>query len=154
MAFFPPLDYKATCTVTSVTVTDSREKMYNIGYIANNTDYSVETIRHYEKIGLLHKPKRTPQGHRRYDDEHVRTLNLIVKFRAAEFSLKDIDTILKTSNQKQFCSDVNSRLDKYYRILNKRIEALENCKTIISRLKEDCLNCKSNKCDGCKIKES
>lgn len=65
-----------------------------IGALAGQTGVNIETIRYYEKIGLMRPPPRTRGGHRSYGPEHVERLRFIRRARALGFGTKGIRTLL------------------------------------------------------------
>ena len=74
-----------------------------IGKLGNATDTSVETIRYYERIGLMPPPPRTPAGYRLYSDDSVRRLAFIRHARRLEFSLNETAELLKQRDGKPAC---------------------------------------------------
>ncbi len=48
--------------------------MLSIGAVSRRTGCNIETIRYYERIGIMPEPARTAAGHRQYDQGHVRRL--------------------------------------------------------------------------------
>ena len=66
-----------------------------IGALSKRTGVNIETIRYYERIGVMPAPPRTEGGQRVYDDDHVKRLSFIRRCRALGFSLDDIRALLK-----------------------------------------------------------
>lgn len=65
-----------------------------IGQLSEATGVDVETIRYYEKIGLLAKPERGDNGYRQYDDASLQKLAFIRHCRALDIPLADIKQLL------------------------------------------------------------
>lgn len=65
-----------------------------IGELARRTGVHIETIRYFEKVGMLASPPRTEGGHRVYDDMHVRSLGFIRRARELGFSPAEVRAIL------------------------------------------------------------
>lgn len=65
-----------------------------IGELARRTRVHVETIRYFEKVGMLAVPPRTEGGHRVYDEKHVRSLVFIRRARELGFSPAEVRAIL------------------------------------------------------------
>lgn len=63
---------------------------YAIGELSHQTGIKSETIRYFEKIGLMSAAGRQPNGYRRYYDVHVRQLRFIQRCRKLGFSQKEI----------------------------------------------------------------
>jgi redox-sensitive transcriptional activator SoxR len=66
-----------------------------VGEVAGRAGVNVETLRYYERRGLLPQPDREPSGHRRYDEETVRFLRAIKEAQALGFTLREIADVLK-----------------------------------------------------------
>ena len=77
-----------------------------IGKLGSATDTSVETIRYYERIGLMPAPPRTPAGYRLYDDDSVRRLAFIRRARQLEFSLNETAELLRHRDGHAVCDRV------------------------------------------------
>lgn len=70
-------------------------KSYSIGKLARVAKVSVDTVRFYEKIGLLPTPMRAPSGYRRYFDEDLRRLRFVRSARNLGLSLVEIAELTK-----------------------------------------------------------
>ena len=77
-----------------IVVTNSRAKPVQIGTLAERTGVNIETIRYYERVGLLPLPPRSGGGHRLYDEEHIQRLNFVRRSRELGFPLNDIRALL------------------------------------------------------------
>jgi len=65
------------------------------GELARRTGVNPETIRYFERIGMLPAPPRTEGGHRIYDERHVRTLGFIRSARNLGFTPEEVRAILE-----------------------------------------------------------
>ena len=65
-----------------------------VGEVAERAGVNVETLRYYERRGLLPEPERLPSGHRRYDEETVRFLRAIKEAQSVGFTLTEIGDYL------------------------------------------------------------
>ncbi|MEK4031783.1 helix-turn-helix domain-containing protein [Methylocystis sp. IM2] len=65
-----------------------------IGKLATAAGVNLETVRYYERIGLMPKPARTNSGHRAYEEAHVRRLAFIRRARELGFGIEDIRALL------------------------------------------------------------
>ena len=70
-----------------------------VGETAARAGVNVETLRYYERRGLLPTPERDPSGHRRYGEETVRFLRAIKEAQAVGFTLSEIGEYLKASQR-------------------------------------------------------
>ena len=64
--------------------------MHSIGAVASLSGVQIETIRYYERIGVVPRPARTSSGRRTYDAEDIVRLQFVKRCRTLEFSLADI----------------------------------------------------------------
>ncbi|GLK78123.1 MerR family transcriptional regulator [Methylopila jiangsuensis] len=71
-----------------------------IGELGRATDTKVETIRYYERIGLLAAPRRTSGNYRAYDGSHLNRLSFIRRSRDLGFSLDQVRALLGLADQK------------------------------------------------------
>ena len=69
------------------------EQTFTIGKLANNAGVGVETVRYYERRGLLVQPP-TVAGYRRYDANHLERLNFIKRAQGVGFTLEEIAELL------------------------------------------------------------
>ncbi|HLI98571.1 MAG TPA: helix-turn-helix domain-containing protein [Bradyrhizobium sp.] len=65
-----------------------------IGQLAKSTGVNPETVRYYERIGLIARPRRTEGGHRTYDREAMRHLAFVRRARELAFSIAEIRALL------------------------------------------------------------
>jgi len=65
-----------------------------IGKLANSAGINLETVRYYERIGLMPEPGRTEKGHRNYAAAHLRRLTFIRRARELGFAIEDIRALL------------------------------------------------------------
>ena len=74
-----------------------------IGRLAGVTGVHIETIRYYEKIGMLAKPARSAGGYRQYATEHVATLNFVRRDRDLGFPLETIRDLIQLNEGGACC---------------------------------------------------
>ena len=80
---------------------------WGIGLVSKRTGCNIETIRYYERIGLLPSPARTPSRYRLYGLHHLKRLTFIRWARALGFSLDEIRTLLRLADgRKRPCGEV------------------------------------------------
>ena len=108
-----------------------------IGQLANALGCTVETIRFYEKQGLLSAPHRTNGNFRKYDEEHVQRLSFICNCRSLDLSLNEIKTLLSLENHnEQRTEEINRLLDRHIKDVAKRIHELAHLRMKLIELKE------------------
>jgi MerR family mercuric resistance operon transcriptional regulator len=66
-----------------------------IGAVSKTTGCNIETIRYYERIGLVCHPPRSAGGHRVYDPDHVKELVFVLRCRELGFSIEEIRSLLR-----------------------------------------------------------
>lgn len=110
-----------------------------IGKLATSCDCPVETIRYYEKIGLLPQPVRLANGYRSYDDVHRKWLQFILRSRALGFSQDDVRRLTDVAHQKRpACVEVHELLQQHVEDVQKRVRELKRMERALLRLKDKC----------------
>lgn len=106
-----------------------------IGSVARSVGCSVQTIRHYEKIGLLPSPPRSAGNQRLYDDADVRRLAFIRHARDLGFPLDAITDLLSLSDQpERSCEAVDAIAKAQLASVERRIAHLQALKVELSRM--------------------
>ena len=77
-----------------------REKLYKIGEVMEYTGLSRQTIHNYTLAGLIQEARRTPSGHRLYDESVFDRLEQIKILQSKNYTLFQIKKILEEKNQK------------------------------------------------------
>ena len=72
-----------------------------IGALSKQTGCKIETIRYYEKAGLLPVPARTLSGYRQYASTHLKRLTFIRRARALGFSIEEVRKLLKLADERK-----------------------------------------------------
>jgi len=82
--------------------------MFRIGELARLTGTKVETIRYYERLGLLPPPARTGANYRAYGRGHLERLSFVRRGRDLGFSLDEVRELLRLSDdRRQSCAEVD-----------------------------------------------
>ena len=76
-----------------------------IGELSRLTGVNIETIRYFERIGMIAAPPRTEGGHRMYDADHLRALGFIRRARELGFSPSEVRAILNLGGPGKVCCD-------------------------------------------------
>src|SRR5881628_1037275 len=80
-----------------------------IGALATQTGAHIETIRYYERVGLLPAPARSSGGYRLYGTDHLKRLNFIRRARVLGFSLAEVRKLLTLADQRRrSCAEVRA----------------------------------------------
>lgn len=126
--------------------------MDTIGVLSRKTGCHIETIRYYERIGLLSKPPRTEGGHRLYDKEQLKRLVFIRRSRKLGFSLEEIRTLLKLVDGKRYtCEEVKIVTDRHLVDVSKKISDLRKLQNTLRAISSQC---KGEMVPDCPIIES
>lgn len=81
---------------------------FTIGELSRRTGVGIETIRYYERIGLLPRTPRTLGGHRAFGIKSCRTLTFIKRSRELGFGLEDVRSLLSLRDTQGTCKDVRA----------------------------------------------
>lgn len=110
-----------------------------IGELAEHSDCAIETIRYYEREGLLQKPLRSTSNYRIYSDKHVERLVFIRHCRHLDMTLDEVRRLLKFCEAPQeSCLEVNALLDDHIEHVAERIADLEALKKRLRQLRRLC----------------
>lgn len=97
----------------------------NIGELASTTDTRTETIRYYERIGLLPQPPRTAGNYRNYSIQDVSRLAFIRRARDLGFSIEQVRTLLSLADQKEgSCEAVDAIAREHLADVKSKLAAL------------------------------
>lgn len=118
-----------------------RGTLFPIGVLSTETDVNIETIRYYEKVGLMPAPPRTAGRQRVYDVDHLKRLNFIRRGRALGFSLDQIRELLGLVRGHDLtCSDVKAMTEGHISDIRRKIADLRQLEKVLADL--------AAKCDG------
>jgi MerR family mercuric resistance operon transcriptional regulator len=110
-----------------------------IGQLAKQAGVGVETIRFYEREGLLSEPERRPSGYRQYPHEVVRRVRFIRHAKELGFTLKEIQELLELRVDPQSsCADVRRRASDKIADIEGRIASLERMRKALESLARKC----------------
>ena len=76
-----------------------KPKRLTIGGLSTGAAVNIETVRYYERVGLLPTPRRTAGGHRLYGPEHVMRLTFVRRARELGFTLEEIRALLRLADE-------------------------------------------------------
>jgi len=111
--------------------------IYSIGQVAKQSGVSVETIRYYEKEGLLEKPERKESGYRQYKREAVDRLSFIQQAKDLGFSLKEIGELLSIKSDAK-CSAVKQLAQNKLDDVEDKIKMLQRMRKSLKKLINVC----------------
>lgn len=111
-----------------------------IGELAAQTQCPVETIRYYERIGLLAPPHRAANNYRSYGERHAGRLQFIRHCRSLDIGLDEIRMLLEARDRPDGdCTEVNALLDRHIESVAGRIAELAALKQQLKQLRGRCV---------------
>ncbi len=109
------------------------------GQLARRTACNGETIRYYEKIGLLPPPRRSAGGRRLYDEKDVRRLVFIRRCRELGFRLDDIRGLLRLVDGGQYtCAEILALTHAHVAQIRTKIRDLRRMERVLTAMMADC----------------
>jgi MerR family mercuric resistance operon transcriptional regulator len=106
-----------------------------IGQVAKQAGVNIETVRYYERQGLIPEPPRRTSGYRQYSSDFVKRIQFIKRAQALGFSLKEITELLDLRIEPHTaCDEVRSRAEQKVAAIEKKIQTLERMKQVLDEL--------------------
>jgi MerR family mercuric resistance operon transcriptional regulator len=101
--------------------------------LARRTGCNLETIRYYEKIGMMPDPPRTASGYRVYDEAHVSRLRFILRARELGFAIEEIRGLLGlVDGGTQTCAEVKERTERHLADVRAKIADLKRIERVLA----------------------
>ncbi len=107
-----------------------------IGRLANAAEVNLETIRYYQRIGLLVEPAKPQEGYRKYPSEYITRIQFIKRAQQLGFKLVEIAELLQMGDG--HCGDVRLRAEQKRQQINQQIRDLENLRATLDTLIDNC----------------
>lgn len=118
-----------------------------IGELSANCGCPAETIRYFEKIGLLPAPIRDANGYRHYDESQQKWLHFILRSRALGFTQKEVRRLSDIAHQSEpACADVHDLLIEHIVDVQRKLRDLSRMQNSLERLKSKCQDGTLNDC--------
>lgn len=118
---------------------DTSKSGFNIGFLANKTNVKVETIRYYEKVGVMPDPPRSPSGYRVYKDAHVQRLYFIRRCRQLGFAMDEIRDLLSLVDLNTYtCSEVSALTLNHASMVKAKIADLRRLEKTLLQIASQC----------------
>lgn len=124
----------------------------SIGRLAKSSGVGVETIRFYEREGLLEAPPRTASGYRRYAPDAVSRLGFIRRAKQLGFSLGEIRELLSLASADGDRAEVKALAEHKLAEIEQRIEELRRMRAVLAELNRQCSG--HGPVEGCPIIEA
>ena len=113
--------------------------LLTIGQVAKTTGVTVETIRFYEKQGLIGEPQRSSAGYRQYSATAIKRLYFIQRAKEVGFTLKDIKELLSLRTQPGVsCEDIKHRAVVKMTDIEQKITELKRMHAALAQLTVRC----------------
>ena len=125
-----------------------------IGDVAKQAQVNIETLRYYERRGIVPKPPRTRSNYRIYPEETVRRVRFIKHAQELGFSLKEIKELLSLrATRGTTCLDVRQRATTKIKEIDQKILSLQAMQDTLHKLVQQCA-ARSGSLSECPILES
>ncbi len=111
---------------------------------------NIETIRYYERIGLMNKPARTEGGRRAYGEKEAQRLGFIRRSRDLGFSIDDICALLRLADTNGACGDAKAFALAHLNPVRAKLTALKRLERILTETAARC----GRAAGGCAIIET
>ena len=112
---------------------------FQIGALARRTGVNVETIRYYEREGLLAKPQRTAGGYRAYRPQDAQRLGFIRRTRDLGFSLDEVRRLLALADQRsRSCRSVHALATEHLSDIRAKIADLRRMEKVLTAMVSEC----------------
>jgi MerR family mercuric resistance operon transcriptional regulator len=110
-----------------------------VGQLAKKANVNLETIRYYERRGLIPEPPRSQSGYRQYSADDLQRTKFIKRAQALGFTLKEISELLSLRVEPgTSCREVKARVQAKIVDVEKRIADLERMQAALLRLSNRC----------------
>jgi MerR family mercuric resistance operon transcriptional regulator len=112
----------------------------SIGQFARRAGVGVETIRFYEREGLLEQPPRRPSGYRQYSEQAIRQIHFIKRAQQLGFSLKEITELLRLRVDAQTsCDEVKQRTEAKLAEVERKMVELQRMRQALLQIASLCI---------------
>ena len=110
---------------------------WSIGRLAGEAGVNVETIRYYQRRGLLAEPAKPSSGHRRYAPELVKHLRFIKRAQGLGFTLDEISSLLSL-DEAQACAETRDMAARKLELIRSKLADLTAMRKALSTLMRQC----------------
>lgn len=122
------------------------------GELSKKTGVNAETIRYYEKIGLINEPERAANGYRVYGVTHLKNLSFIKRCRELGFTLKEIAALLALVDSGNYtCEEIRDHTVTHLNDIDDKISDLRKMQRTLRQMVSEC---EGGKLPDCPIVDS
>lgn len=131
-------------------------KMLQIGQLAKRSGVSGDTLRFYEKVGLLQPAARSESGYRLYDEDAVSRVHFIIKGKRIGLTLEEIQELLeiRVEATQHSCAEVKGITQKKLDELDEKIAELSEIRAALKKLNDACCGHADDDASHCSILEA
>ena len=120
-------------------MSSSTQSPVTIGTLAKKTGVNIETIRYYEKEGILPHPPRSPGGHRLYKKDDVKRLFFVRRCRELGFSIKEINSLLSLVQTGDYtCAAIHDLTLQHAKEIKQKITDLKKMERVLLDMAAEC----------------
>jgi MerR family transcriptional regulator, mercuric resistance operon regulatory protein len=128
-------------------ITASRPVSLSIGELSRLTGVNIETIRYYERIGVMPVPPRTEGGQRIYGEDHLKRLAFVRRSRELGFSLDEVRALLGlVGSHALTCADVRNMALGHIVDIRQKVKDLKKLERVLTDLADRCHGRKVPEC--------
>ncbi|HXE89714.1 MAG TPA: MerR family DNA-binding protein [Terriglobales bacterium] len=110
-----------------------------IGQLAREAGVNLETVRFYERKGLMPRPARRPSGYREYAPEAARRIRFIRRAKELGFSLREVGELLRLRvDPRRSCADVKRQAEAKLADIEGKLRELRHMKVALKKLASEC----------------
>ncbi len=114
-------------------------KALKIGEVAALAEVNIQTLRYYERRGLLQEPKRRPSGYREYPPETVQVIRFIKRAQELGFTLAEIEDLLRLRQDRTAsCAEVRRAATAKIEDIDRKVGSLQAMRRALRVLVDSC----------------
>lgn len=118
---------------------ETANKGYSIGDLAKRAACRVETVRYYEREGLIPDPPRSEGGHRIYDADAMKRLTFIRRARELGFTVEQVRSLLGLADSGSYtCAEVRALTLKHRAEVREKLVDLKKLDAVLTDLAREC----------------
>jgi Hg(II)-responsive transcriptional regulator len=123
------------------------EQVMRIGEVAGEAGVNIQTLRFYERRGLLKTPSRRPSGYREYTSDSVRRVRFIKRAQQLGFTLNEVQDLLRLRDDRSVpCPEVRATADAKVVEIDEKIRHLKAMKKALETLAKSCAASREHQC--------
>jgi MerR family mercuric resistance operon transcriptional regulator len=116
-----------------------RSQLITIGEMSRRTGANIETIRYYERVGVMPRPRRTEGGHRAYDSDQLKRLHFVRRSRELGFSLDEVRAMLRLVDDGALtCGEIHAMTVDHLADIKRKIADLRRLEKALASMAAEC----------------